>query len=498
MIHTNECFREQKEEIMPLLADKVVLSALCRFIWCSQEFLKTTLKARFESGKQWLVTLRWQDVEQPLNNGYYSFSVPKNTTGTEFRTISAPSVGLKTIQLSLLQALRQVPVSQAVQWGEPWTSPKKNALQHRASKYLYTTDVKSAYPSVSAQRIYKNLEWWLGRVVDFSFPYLTPQQREHFFHILTTLISHHDALPQWAPTSARMLNIAMAKTDTDLTHLLHWPESSVIRPVYTRYIDDLAFSFEHFSSFAEFAERGKEMVQKTTTVAEQYASWFSRDITSVSDDIDSFLTTSYEIADDASKSRMRTCYFLIKEQLVKVRDHTKTVAWWSVYNTCYRLIWEIDKRVALLNESEDVAAMEIFMDKIKRVVNANGWTLKQTKDRLRLPNNTTAKEITWVLIWPDGRTGISQEKMAFYTSLAKQATLTPQLLDRKYKNPDGSVDVLALAYVLHGMRNFIHDVKWRVPEYFEKRFLWAQAKHFPKVKVPKGTQSMQGVSNGGV
>ncbi len=250
--------------------------------------------------------------------------------------------------------------------------------------------------------------------------------------------------------------------------------------------------------FYDNYEQYKEMVQKTTTVAEQYASWFSRDITSVSDDIDSFLTTSYEIADDASKSRMRTCYFLIKEQLVKVRDHTKTVAWWSVYNTCYRLIWEIDKRVALLNESEDVAAMEIFMDKIKKVVNANGWTLKQTKDKLRLPNNTTAKEITWVLIWSDGRTGISQEKMALYTSLAKQATLTPQLLDRKYKNPNGSVDVLALAYVLHGMRNFIIDVKWRSPQYFEKWFLWAQAKHFPKVKVPKGTQSMQGVSNGGV
>jgi hypothetical protein len=63
------------------------------------------------------------------------------------------------------------------------------------------------------------------------------------------------------------------------------------------------------------------------------------------------------------------------------------------------------------------------------------------------------------MIGPDGRIGISQDKMEGYVTLAKTATLFPSQLHRKFLQADGSVDSVQLAYVLHGIRNFIADVK---------------------------------------
>lgn len=495
-----QLLREDKKEILPILDDKKVLDALAKFLWVPQYMIKEVLKVRLQATQKSLVTLRGTDVEKDIHHWYYSFSIPKSHDLKEFRTISAPFAWLKQIQNALLQNLRQIPVSHAVQGGELWTSPKKNALHHRPSTYLYTTDIESAYPSVSAKRVFKNIQGWLGTCLHFSFPHLSASQREAFFNVLTTLTTHHNALPQWAPTSARLLNIVMAQTDRDLQLMLQGEQSPVTKPVYTRYIDDIAISFKHFSSFDHFWQEGKRLLHMLDTACSGYQNGFMNQGAILGNvaEVTSFLEHPYQIADASTRDRMRQCYLLIKEKIVLLRDNPKTKVDSHFYNSLYKLIGDIDNQILLINTSPDQAAFVWLQANIKKIVNANGRTLKHAKDKVWMPGSPTVKEITWVMIWPDWRIGISQDKMEAYVSLAKTATLFPSQLNKKYLQVDGSVDWLQLAYVLHGIRNFIQDVKGHVPAYFERRFLWAQAKHFPKVKVAKNVQSMKWVSNGGV
>lgn len=497
---TEKLLREDKKEILPILDDKIVLDALAKFLGVPQYMIKEVLKVRLQDTQKSLVTLRGADVEKDIHHGYYSFSIPKSYDLKEFRTISAPFAWLKQIQHALLQNLRQVPVSHVVQWGELWTSPKKNALHHRPSKYLYTTDIQAAYPSVSAQRVFKNMQGWLATYLDFSFPHLTALQREAFFNVLTTLTTHNNALPQWAPTSARLLNIVMAQTDRELLLMLQGEQSPVTKPVYTRYIDDIACSFQNFTSFDQFWQTGKRVLQMLDATCKGYQDGFMNQVSVLDklNEVNSFIEQPYEIADASTRDRMRQCYLLIKEKVVVLRDNQKTTINSLFYNSLFTLIGELDKQILLINTSPDQAAFAVFQEKIKKIVNANGWTLKHQKDRVWIPWATTVKEITWVMIGPDGRIGISQEKMEAYVTLAKTATLFPSQLHKKFLQADGSVDSVQLAYVLHGIRNFIADVKWHVPAYFERRFLWAQTKHFPKIKVGKHVQSMKGLSNGNI
>jgi retron-type reverse transcriptase len=112
----------------------------------------------------------------------------------------------------------------------------------------------------------------MSKYLDISFPHLSETQREAFFNVLTTLTTHNNALPQGAPTSARLLNIVMAKTDSELLRWLHAEDSPVINPIYTRYIDDAAFSFSRFASFDQFAQQGKVVVNKITALVQNYDS----------------------------------------------------------------------------------------------------------------------------------------------------------------------------------------------------------------------------------
>ncbi|MEI8252730.1 MAG: hypothetical protein WCG25_03115 [bacterium] len=71
-----------------------------------------------------------------------------------------------------------------------------NALFHRPNKYLYTTDIKNAYPSVNSYRVYKNLSTAMSKNLELSFPYLNDEQKQIFFIYLTVLVTLNDELPQ--------------------------------------------------------------------------------------------------------------------------------------------------------------------------------------------------------------------------------------------------------------------------------------------------------------
>lgn len=498
--------REDKREILSMVKDKQVINSLCSFIWCSQNMLQSTLRLRLSDFDFAPVTLRGEDKPKKIEQWYYSFTIPKWYNTTEFRTISAPFVWLKNIQSNLLQSLRGVPISIAAQWWELWTSPKKNAMHHRPSKYLYTTDVKSAYPSVSWQRIFKNLEGSLSKQIDMSFPYLSQWQRTSFFDVLTTLISHNNSLPQGAPTSARMLNIAMAKTDKDIIKYLNSEESVVIKPTYTRYIDDMALGFKHFKTFDDLAKQAHTKIKSLDKIILDLDNTSidpedtRKNLVTVQSGMLVWLNALLNISNDkqfdvSSIRRLREATLLIKQRFVTIRDHDfMNNQNQFEKNYIFNLIWDIDRYISGINKTGDDKPFLAFQQDIRKIVNENWRTLKLPKEKSRTPTSSTVKEVTWVLIWKDWRIWISQHKMRAYTAFAKTATLYPSQLDRKYKRPDWTIDHIQLAYVLHGIRNFIMDVKWHVPAYFEKRFKWAMAKHFAHMKIPKNVQSMRWVS----
>gem|GEM_PF-4820162 len=44
--------------------------------------------------------------------------------------------------------------------------------------------------------MFKNLEGGLDKHLQFTYPHLSHEQRTNFLHLLVTLISYHDSLPQ--------------------------------------------------------------------------------------------------------------------------------------------------------------------------------------------------------------------------------------------------------------------------------------------------------------
>ncbi|MBU1431195.1 hypothetical protein KKF91_11710, partial [Myxococcota bacterium] len=117
-------------------------------------------------------------------------------------------------------------------------------------------DLKDAYPSVSFQRVYRVFYEGLARLLPVArLPGLEGLRplvaRDHLAHLLATLTcaplqgarpkpKTAWALPQGAPTSAALLNLACADLDRGVYKLLRAHPGVDLR--YTRYIDDLTIT----------------------------------------------------------------------------------------------------------------------------------------------------------------------------------------------------------------------------------------------------------------
>ncbi len=475
---------EEKSEILPILEEKEVLKALSQFVWCSQQQIKRAVSVRMSANKTADITINNEPVKKRLQKWYYNFSVPKTNWSNEFRTISVPADHLKLVQNRLLKNLREIPVSQASQWWEIWTSPKKNALLHRYGSYTYAGDIKSAYPSVSAQRVHKNISAWFRKFLDFSYPYLSQTQQENFIDVLVSLVTQNDWLPQWAPTSARLLNIVMAKTDKQINQYIHEDLQS---PVYSRYIDDLVISFKHFKEYAEYEESIIELINQTQYLKhiDDVSSHEEHMLESLLDNINEFLWKPVHIVDESSRKRLRSKYSKLKDEIIELMLHD---LWGGSKNDLIQVsldgVYEMLKKINSHSLNWEILN---FKKNIQKIVNNNWRDLKFSKENMRTPSSSTAKEITGIMIWKDWRLWISQKKMKRYVALAKTAFNNPSLLPSIYQWPDGKVNGLKLSYTLNGIRSFIIDVKDHSPEYFEKRYQWCKKKYFESIPShPKG------------
>lgn len=165
---------------------------------------------------------------------YISFSIPK--PGGEKRLIEHPVAKLKEIQTALNRFL------QAVYYGVKPDSaygfiirpnddfqPRNiyfNALRHNKSEWFWQLDLKDFFHTVTKTHL-KNLFQHL-----FFFP-------PELSSVLTALCTSKSRLPMGAPTSPCLSNLVCLMFDAQMGQLADKHQA-----IYTRYADDITFSFQ--------------------------------------------------------------------------------------------------------------------------------------------------------------------------------------------------------------------------------------------------------------
>lgn len=165
---------------------------------------------------------------------YRVYTVSKRSGGT--RQIEAPRRFLKIIQkwinsYILLKRELLPAVTGFVHGKNIFT----NAKAHLPSKNLMVVDIEDFFPSIHRQKIARVFR-------EFGFPV-------DVVRLLTGLCTYERRLPQGAPTSPLLSNIAFRSVDEALQVKAHkWG------CVYTRYADDLAFSGDRVFSIQDVQE----------------------------------------------------------------------------------------------------------------------------------------------------------------------------------------------------------------------------------------------------
>lgn len=153
---------------------------------------------------------------------YRKFEIPK---GQETWEISAPRVGLKTIQKWLGTHFQNFwPTHEAVYGFVPGQSHLAAAACHLGSEWVASIDIENFFPSTDVSKVRSAVER-LGYDDDFSK------------EALVKLTCFDNALTQGAPSSPVISNIVLHDLDIQLAEF-----AASAGFVYTRYADDLVMS----------------------------------------------------------------------------------------------------------------------------------------------------------------------------------------------------------------------------------------------------------------
>ncbi|MBN1518217.1 RNA-directed DNA polymerase [Candidatus Sumerlaeota bacterium] len=154
---------------------------------------------------------------------YREFDIRKRGGGN--RLICAPSKELKAMQRRINQRLlRRLKVHLAATGFEPGGGIVRNAAPHAGKQVVVKLDVKNFFPSTSERRVrrwFRQIGW-----------------NRRAAELLTKLCTYHDGLPQGAPTSPAISNRINCGMDALLSKLADEHGAT-----YTRYADDMTFSF---------------------------------------------------------------------------------------------------------------------------------------------------------------------------------------------------------------------------------------------------------------
>ncbi len=178
------------------------------------------------------------------NGPYTKFTIPKR--GGDDRVICAPKKQLRWVQRMILdKVLSRVPVHDAAHGFVPGRSTVTNAQRHLGAKLLLKFDLTDFFPTIHYYRVL-GLFASLGYVVDDA-RFHTDDDATQVAPTLARLCCYTPdpeawgsaVMPQGAPTSPALSNLVCRRLDARLEGLAKRNEG-----VYTRYADDLTFSFK--------------------------------------------------------------------------------------------------------------------------------------------------------------------------------------------------------------------------------------------------------------
>lgn len=152
-------------------------------------------------------------AELDAGTAYEIWRIPKGNGA--FCKIASPSDTLKDVQRRILdRLLYRIPCSNAAHGFMPGRSIVTGAKVHLGfASEVFNVDLKDAFPSVKAQRV-KQL---FVRHVKVPFLHLGRytgyDEANDLMNLLTRLVTWNGQLPQGAPTSGCLLNIACVTLD---------------------------------------------------------------------------------------------------------------------------------------------------------------------------------------------------------------------------------------------------------------------------------------------
>jgi RNA-directed DNA polymerase len=178
---------------------------------------------------------------------YARFTIPKRGGGE--RVICAPKKQLRWVQRQILdQILAKVPTHPAAHGFVAGRSTVTNAEKHRGAALLLKFDLTDFFPTIHYHRVvglFASLGYYVG---DGRFG--TEDDARRVAPTLARLCCYSPdpeswdgvTLPQGAPTSPAISNLVCRRLDARLEGLAQRNQG-----VYTRYADDLTFSFKDVS-----------------------------------------------------------------------------------------------------------------------------------------------------------------------------------------------------------------------------------------------------------
>ena len=187
--------------------------------------------------------LRWLAFHREVDTGthYHCWKVPKRSGGE--RLISAPKPELKRVQSWIAQNITEhLPVHGAAHGFLAGRSTLTNAVAHAGARIVVKLDLENFYPTITMPRV-KGLFRKAGygeQVAALMALLATESPREQMVFENKTLhvAVGERSLPQGAPTSPSITNAICLRLDTRLSAL-----ATKLGFVYTRYADDLTFSW---------------------------------------------------------------------------------------------------------------------------------------------------------------------------------------------------------------------------------------------------------------
>ncbi|WP_223522343.1 reverse transcriptase domain-containing protein [Pseudomonas sp. A-B-26] len=171
---------------------------------------------------------------------YRTFQIPKSNGGT--RNIQSPRTMMKVAQYFLLDyVLYRCPIHVSAMAYSRGCTVRNNAEVHVGRRFVANIDVENFFPSLSRKIVLREL--------------MASGMEPATANLVSRIASYEGGLPQGAPTSAALSNIALFRIDDKI-----FKHCQSIGVEYTRYADDITFSGESLEAIQDTIEITKVLL----------------------------------------------------------------------------------------------------------------------------------------------------------------------------------------------------------------------------------------------